>query len=97
MATRGAGADEGGGSSAVKGNTVAAVEQAVCMGVHNLRALTRVSLRPIPQWAALEGVPDRRSVFFWLFDSVVWHPRNIQVRDDHFHVVSIKHTFVLTI
>jgi hypothetical protein len=39
----------------VKGNTVAAVEQAVCTGVRNLRALTWVSLRPIPQWAALEG------------------------------------------
>ena len=52
---RGAAADEAGGSSAVKGNTVAAVEQAVCAGVRNLRALTRVSLRPIPQWAALEG------------------------------------------
>jgi hypothetical protein len=55
LATRGAAADEAGGSSAVKGNTVAAVEQAVCTGVRNLRALTRVSLRPIPQWAALEG------------------------------------------
>jgi len=51
LATRGAAADEAGGSSAVKGNTVAAVEQAVC----TLRALTRVSLLPIPQWAALEG------------------------------------------
>ena len=39
----------------MKGNTVAAVEQAVCTGVRNLRALTRVSPRPIPQWAALEG------------------------------------------
>ena len=29
--------------------------QAVCTGVRNLRACTRVSLRPIPQWAALEG------------------------------------------
>jgi len=38
----------------VKGNTVTAVEQAVCTGVHNLRALTRVSLRPIPQWATLQ-------------------------------------------
>ena len=54
LATRGAAADETGGSSAVKGNTVAAVEHAVCTGVRNLRALTRVSL-PIPQWAALEG------------------------------------------
>ena len=55
LATRWAAADEAGGSSAVKGNTVAAVEQAVCTGVRNLRTLTRVSLRPIPQWAALEG------------------------------------------
>ena len=31
------------------------IEQAVCTGVRNLRAFTRVSLRPIPQWAALEG------------------------------------------
>ena len=55
LATRGATADEAGGSSAVKGNTVAGVEQAVCTGVRNLCALTRVSLRPIPQWAALKG------------------------------------------
>ena len=32
-----------------------AVEQAVYTGVRNLRALTRVSLYPIPQWAVLEG------------------------------------------
>ena len=31
------------------------IEQAVCTGVRNLRACTRVSLRPIPQWASLEG------------------------------------------
>jgi len=55
LVTRGAVAHEAGGSSAVKGSTVTAVEQAVCTGVRNLRALTRVSLRPIPQWAALEG------------------------------------------
>ena len=55
LATRGAAEDEAGGSSAVKGNTVAVVEQAVCTGVRNLRGLTRGSLRPIPQWAALEG------------------------------------------
>ena len=55
VGTRGTAADEAGDSSAVKGNPVAAVEQAVCTGVLNLRALTRVSLRPIPQWAALEG------------------------------------------
>jgi len=55
LGTRGAVADEAWGSSAVKGNPVAAVEQAVCTGVRNLHTLTRVSLRPIPQWAALEG------------------------------------------
>ena len=32
------------------------IEQAVCTGVRNLRACTRFSLRPIPQWAALDGV-----------------------------------------
>ena len=31
------------------------VVQTVCTGVRNLRTLTRVSLRPIPQWAALES------------------------------------------
>ena len=31
------------------------IEQAVCTGVRNLRASTRFSLRPIPQWATLEG------------------------------------------
>ena len=31
------------------------IEQAVCTGVRNLRACTRVFLRPIVQWAALEG------------------------------------------
>ena len=31
------------------------VEQTVCTGVRNLRACQRVSLRPIPQWAVLEG------------------------------------------
>jgi len=31
------------------------IEQAVCTGVRNLRVCTRVSLRPIPQWTALEG------------------------------------------
>jgi len=30
------------------------IEQAVSTGVRNLRACTRFSLRPIPQWAALE-------------------------------------------
>ena len=51
LATRGAAAEEAGGSGAVKGNTSAAVEQTVCTGVRN-----RVSLCPIPQWAALEGL-----------------------------------------
>jgi len=55
LATRGAAAEEVGGSGAVKGNTLAAVEQTVCTGVRNLRTLTRVSLCPIPQWATLEG------------------------------------------
>ena len=55
LATRGAAADETGGSSAVKVNTMAAVEQAVCTGVRNLHVLTRVSLYPIPRWAALGG------------------------------------------
>jgi len=31
------------------------IEQAVCTGERNLRAYTRISLYPIPQWAALEG------------------------------------------
>jgi len=34
---------------------VTAVVQAVCTGVRNVCALTRVSLRPIPQWDILEG------------------------------------------
>jgi len=38
----------------VKGNTMAAIEQAVCTGERNVRALTWVSLHPIPQWDALE-------------------------------------------
>ena len=53
--TRGAAADEAGDSCAVKDNTMAAVEQAVCTGVRNVRALTRASLHPIPQWAVLKG------------------------------------------
>ena len=36
-------------------NRMTTVEQVVCTGVRNLRFYTRVSLRPIPQWAALEG------------------------------------------
>jgi len=55
LGTRGAAADEAGGSGAVRGNPVTAVVQAVCTGVRYLRTLTRVSLRPIPQWAALES------------------------------------------
>jgi len=52
LATRGA-EDEAGGSSAVKVNTMTTVE-AVCTGVRNVRALTRVSLHPIPNWDVLE-------------------------------------------
>jgi len=37
LSTRGAAADQAGGSNTVKGNTVAAVKQAVCTGVRNLR------------------------------------------------------------
>jgi len=55
LATRGAATNEAGGSSAMKGNTEAAVKQAVCTGARNLRALTRVSLRRLPQWDALQG------------------------------------------
>ena len=39
----------------MKGNTIATVDQAVCMGVCNVRALTRDSLHPIPQWTTLEA------------------------------------------
>jgi len=39
----------------MKGNTEAAVKQAVCTGARNLRALTRFTLRPLPQWDALQG------------------------------------------
>ena len=55
LGTRGAAADESGGGSAVRCNPMATIEQAVCTGVRNLRASTRISLRPIPQWTALEG------------------------------------------
>ena len=37
LSTRGAVTDEAGGSSAVRGNTMAAIEQAVCTGVRKLR------------------------------------------------------------
>ena len=57
LLTRGAAADEAGGSSAVKGSTVAAVEQAVCTGVRNLRvslgfpyALSHSGLHRRPAW-----------------------------------------------
>ena len=55
LTTRGAVANEAGSSSTVRGNTIAADDQAVCTGVRNLRAHTQVSLHPIPQWAAMEG------------------------------------------
>jgi len=53
LATRGAATDEAGGNSAVKGITMATVEQAASTGIRNVRALTRDSLHPIPQWAAV--------------------------------------------
>ena len=34
-----------------KARPMTTTEQAVCTGVRNLRAFTRFSLRPIPQWA----------------------------------------------
>jgi len=49
LATQGAVVSETGGNSAVKGNTEAAVKQAVCTGARNLCALNRVLLRPLPQ------------------------------------------------
>jgi len=55
LGARGAAADESGGGSAVRCRPMTTIEQAVCTSVRNLRACTRVSLRPIPQWAALEG------------------------------------------
>ena len=55
LATRGAAADEAGGSSVVKDNTMTTVGQALCTGVRNVSYLTRDFLHPIPQWAALEG------------------------------------------
>jgi len=42
-----------GGSSIVKDNTMTTVEQTVCTGIRNVRALTRDSLHPIPQWTEL--------------------------------------------
>ena len=55
LGTRGAAADESEGGSAVRCDPVTTIDQVVCTGVRNLRACTRVSLRPIPQWAALQG------------------------------------------
>jgi len=60
LSTRGTAADEAGGNSAVRVNSVTAVEQAVGTGARNLRAFTWVSLRPSPQWAALEGCTEWR-------------------------------------
>ena len=54
LGTRGAAADESGGDSAVRCNPMTRIEQTVCTGIRNLRTYTRVSLRPIPQWASLE-------------------------------------------
>jgi len=50
FSTRGAAADEAGGSSAVRGNTMAAIEQAVCTGVRKLR-VTNLNLK-----RALQGL-----------------------------------------
>jgi len=55
LARVGALGEEAGDNSAGKGITMATVEQAVGTGVHNVRALTRDSLHPIPQWPSLEG------------------------------------------
>ena len=54
LGTRGATADESGGGSAVRCRPMTTIGQAVCTGVRNLRVRTWVSVRPIPQWAALE-------------------------------------------
>ena len=55
LATRGAATNEAGGSSVMKVNTETVVKQAVGKGTRNLRVLTRISLRPLPQWDALQG------------------------------------------
>jgi len=55
LGTRGAAVDESGGDSVVRYRGMTTIEQAVCTGVRNVRACTRISLRPIPQWSALEG------------------------------------------
>ena len=55
LGMRGAAADESGGGSAVRCRPMTTIEQTVYTGVRNLRTYTRVSLRPIPQWAALES------------------------------------------
>ena len=41
------------------------IEQAVCTGERNLRACTRISLRPILQWAALEGCTAVAQMTTW--------------------------------
>jgi len=48
LAKRAAAADEAEDSSAVKGNTVVAIKQAVCTGARNLRARTEVLPTPSP-------------------------------------------------
>ena len=48
LAKQAAAADEAGDSSAVKGNAVAAIRQAVCTGVRDLHALTGVLPAPSP-------------------------------------------------
>ena len=53
LGTRGTAANESGGDSAARCRPMTTIEQAVCTGVRNLRACTRVSLRPIPQWTVL--------------------------------------------
>ena len=55
LGTRGEVVNEAGDRSEVKGNTETVVKQTVCTGARNLRTLTRVSLRPLPQWPALQG------------------------------------------
>jgi len=58
LATRGAATNEAGGSSAMKGNTETTVKKVVCTGARNLRTLTQVSLRPLPQWDTLQGCTE---------------------------------------
>ena len=58
LATRGAATNEAGGSSVMKVNTETVVKQAVGKGTRNLRVLTRISLRPLPQWDTLQGCTE---------------------------------------